>query len=203
MLGELAAMALVVARAHAAAAVAAANAVEVILADECWQPETGRARALAGSRDAAEAFQKVSRALRLTLMLEKATADFVRDLRLGIEKKVVAATPRNICEIRREDVSSDSVHERRADRRSDAAAERLVDIERTDVLPRLAFRETVDRICADLGADVDWNAWKIAPPEPAAEIPDASPDWSEAFVRHPSRGCGLPDAADREAALPP
>ncbi len=75
---------MVVSRCYAHAAVAASAAVETILADEFWQPETGRARALAGARDAADAFQKVSRSLRLTLRLELETAEAVRDLRAGI-----------------------------------------------------------------------------------------------------------------------
>ena len=84
ILGEVARMAMAVTRGCAAASLAASHAVEVILADEFYQPETGRARALAGAKDAADSFQKVSRALRLTLTLEKTVAEWVRDLRAGV-----------------------------------------------------------------------------------------------------------------------
>ncbi len=56
---------MVVSRAYATASIAAAHAVEEILADEYWQPETGPPQALAGAKDAADSSQKVSRALRL------------------------------------------------------------------------------------------------------------------------------------------
>jgi len=51
---------------------AAAGADEEILSDKLWQPETGQARALAGAKNAAEAFHKAARALRLTLALGNA-----------------------------------------------------------------------------------------------------------------------------------
>ena len=182
MLGELAQMAMVVSRAHAAAAVAAAHAVEVILADEHWQPETGRARALAGAKDAAESFRKVSRALRLTLMLEKTVAEAVRDICAGII--AVTAPPKDAG---RAPVFLETTPDRRGpagsgrgDRESDVErpdrdTERLVDIERPDILPRAPFRETVDRIGADLGAGVDWNAWTVARPEPTDDTPLPGP----------------------------
>ena len=53
LLGELAEMTIVVARSYAHAAVAAAAAVEAVVADEYYQSETERARALAGAKDAA------------------------------------------------------------------------------------------------------------------------------------------------------
>ena len=84
VLREVAEIAMEVTRGFGSSAIAAAHAAEVILADEIWQPETGRARALAGSKDAAEAFHKVTRALRLTLALERATVEALRDLRNGV-----------------------------------------------------------------------------------------------------------------------
>ncbi len=181
MLGELAQMAMVVARAYAASAVAAAHAVEVILADEFWQPETGRARALAGSRDAAEAFQKVSRALRLTLVLEKTTAETIRDLRAGVvrEPRVTAAVdPAH----RDRSIAAGSIREEPGDPAPNfdgrgPDTERLHDIERPDRPLRGSFQDSVSGLCADIGVAPDWDGWRIGAPEarcrPRAEDPTA------------------------------
>lgn len=186
MLGELAQMAMVVTRANAAASVAAGHAVEVILADEFWQPETGRARALAGAKDAADSFQKVSRALRLTLRLEMAAAEAVRDIRAGL---ITHTAPRNAGEmpadladtsVRRDRAGADSDGRDTDAGRGDSTAERLVDIERPDTLPQTPFRATVDRICSDLNAPVDWTTWKVGPPIlEYAGLQPKPPGWSE------------------------
>ena len=83
MLGELAEIAMGVSRAFSSSAVASAKAAEAILADEYFVPEVGRARAC-GAKDAAESFQKAARAVRLTLKLEMAVAETLRDIRAGI-----------------------------------------------------------------------------------------------------------------------
>ncbi len=83
MLGELAEMAMTTARAFTASAVASAKAAEAILDDKYFVPEVGRANAC-GAKDAAESLQKVTRAVRLTLMLEMKVAEIVRDIRAGV-----------------------------------------------------------------------------------------------------------------------
>ena len=83
LLGELAEIVMVAARAFGSSAVAAAEAEKMILAEECFVPEVGRARAC-GARDAAESLQKVARAARLTMKLQMTVAEIVRDIRAGV-----------------------------------------------------------------------------------------------------------------------
>ena len=52
------------------------------MSEPWFTPEVGRARAC-GAKDASDSFHKVTRALRLTFMLQKTVADTVRDLRGG------------------------------------------------------------------------------------------------------------------------
>ena len=191
MLGELAQMALVTCRAHAAADVAAAHAVEEIMADDYWQPETGRARALAGAKDAADAFQKVSRALRLTLKLEIIAAETARDIRVGIVTHT--AQPHSAGEDagalavsaegqpdRRRPAGSDPADRDADPSRSETDTEHLVEFERPDVLPRTPFCQTVNRIRAELNTPVDWSAWKVGSPElQYTGLQPKPPGWSE------------------------
>jgi hypothetical protein len=95
LLAEVGEIAMEVTRALGRSAVTAGKEVEEVLATDAWHPETARARALAGSKDAADAFAKVTRALRLTFALEKMTAEQLRDLRSGVlpERKATASAP--------------------------------------------------------------------------------------------------------------
>ncbi len=161
LLEELAQIGMVVTRAQAHAAAAAAHAVEVILADELWQPETGRALALAGSKHAADAYQGVVRSLRLTLLLEKATtltADAVRagtfvspnvaGLILDLDRPLaVAAGPA---------ATGDDAPVAAGE----PGAERG-EFERAERLPAAGFRVTVNGLCEEIGADADWANWSI------------------------------------------
>ena len=175
MLGELAQMAMAASRAFTASANASAKAAEAILDDEYFMPEVGRARAC-GAKDAAESLQKVTRAVRLTLVLEMKVAEIVRDIRTGVvtyiggapvRKDAGAPTdgPRSFS--RSAGVPAGSCSDDR-DRR-DRDAERLFDIERPDILPRAPYRDTVDQISADFGATVDWSAWRVRRPSPDYE----------------------------------
>jgi hypothetical protein len=215
MLSELAQMVMVASRAHTAASVAAAHAVEVILADEYWQPETGRARALAGSKDAADALQKVSRALRLTLKLEMAAAETLRDIRAGIvthtappktagETSPIQNDVQNALQDGRGPAGSFSGDRETETTRAETNTERLVEIDRPDVLPRTPFHETVHRICAEVGAPVDWAGWKVGPPiiEYRALQP-RPPGWSECRPPASYTRCLERDPADSGPARPP
>jgi hypothetical protein len=173
MLREVGQIALAVTRAFGDSASASAETAKGILADQFFIPEVGRANAC-GAKDAAESFQKVTRALRLTMMLERTTVEWLRDIRAGI----VAPAPRakdagetsavqSDLQERRRDGGSCSDEGDHAFGRRERDAERLVDIERPDVLPRAPFNHSVDRICDDLGAAIDWKAWKVRPPEHA------------------------------------
>ena len=204
MLAEAAQMALVVSRGFAAAALAAANAVEIILDDEIWQPETGRARALAGAKDAAEAFQKVSRSLRLTLTLEMKTAELLRDLRAGIVSKTIAKhggeTPADhetpVAVDRRRPAGSCSSEGAVDLDKSERDFERLVEFDRPDRLPNAPFRQTVDQICDDIGVAPDWKNWKIGRPKLQYRPLEARPPgWSECRPRGalaPDQGLAAP-----------
>ena len=165
LLGELAEMAMVVSRAYAHAAVAAAGAVEAILADEFYQPETGRARALAGARDAAESFQKVSRSLRLTLALQTTVVDALRDMRAGVYRPRIPAARRNLSldpagdapvvapATRVEAEISDAAAR---SERADSSRERLVEFDRPDTAD--GFRIVVNGVRARIGHATDWTA---------------------------------------------
>ena len=165
LLREVAEVAMEVTRALGASAVAAGKAVEEVLGDKVWQPETGRARALAGAKDAAEAFHKAARALRLTLALEKATAETLRDLRAGVVPQAnatpaPAATPRDALRDKVRDLLTDAIADA-ADvtptrEMSDDLNERLAEFDRFGPLLLRPLREVVEQICADIRLAPDW-----------------------------------------------
>ncbi len=217
MLGELAEMAMTAARAFTASATASAKAAEAILDDKYFMPEVGRANAC-GAKDAAESLQKVTRAVRLTLMLEMKVAEIARDIRAGIVtysggvsfRKDAGGTPADQDGLRvRQSLSRPSSGELAGscsdDRdRHECDAERLIDIERLDILPRAAFRETVDRICADIGAVVDWSTWQVESADVRYEPPQPKPPgWSECRPPGVVQQSDRLDPEDREAVLPP
>ena len=175
MLGELAEMAMAAARAFTGSAIASARAEEAVLADEAFVPEVGRARAC-GAKAAAESFQKAARAVRLTLMLEMNLAEIVRDIRAGGVTYLGGVAVRKDSGLDAGARTDDGDRDRRS---RDARTERLVDVERPDTLPRAPFRDTVEHICGEVGVAVDWTAWRLTPPEPAADasltLPARSP----------------------------
>ena len=170
LLAEVGEIAMEVTRALGASATAAAREVEVILSGEKWDPETARARALAGSKDAADAFQKVTRALRLTLALEKATAETLRDLRAGVlpERKtatpaarsqapgggaIPAASPRDALRETLRDLVTDAIAAADitpARELSHDLNERLTEADRFGPLLKRPLREVVEHICAEI-----------------------------------------------------
>jgi hypothetical protein len=176
ILAELSDLGMEAARAFTTSAVASAKAAETILEQEYFMPEVGRARAC-GAKDAAESFQKVSRSIRLTLMLEMNVGEIARDIRAGVvtyiggiaHRKTDGAETGAAAEARRLIGPSDGVFTGLADDRDtdlrsrDSNTERLYDYERPDRLPRAPLRETVEQICDDLGATVDWNRWTLHP----------------------------------------
>ena len=193
VLGELVQMGLEVARGQAAAALAASHAVEVILDDEIWQPETGRARALAGSKDAAEAFQKVSRALRLTLALELSTAETLGELRAGVFRprerdKDAGGTPAVLAGVMqlegRRPAGTGSSGDASDAERCGTDAEHLVEYDRPDRLPGGTFVQTIDHLCADLGVTLDWKAWAAEKPSLTYRpLQPRPPGWTECRPR--------------------
>jgi hypothetical protein len=180
VLNELVEMTIVVSRAYAHAAVAAAAAVEAVVADEFYQPETARARALTGARDAADSYQKVTRSLRLTLVLQTSVADDLRDRRLGIvsereamrapvgrpnvQPSEAAATP--LAERRDRDASCLATLERIGAERERAEFDRP---DRTDRPYPSGFTATVNGVRADIGGPVDWRSVNLDRMAPAYE----------------------------------
>ena len=200
ILAELSALGMEAARAFTTSAIASAKTAEVILKEDWFVPEVGRARAC-GAKEAAESFQKVSRSVRLTLVLEMNVAEIARDVRAGIvtyiggiaHRKSAGETPS--IQNERADSRSSSSDERDTDRRSrDANTERLYEYERPDILPQETFRETVERICDDLGAAIDWASGTIAAPD----IEEDSGEETTAAAPH-----DRPDRAKQEVALSP
>jgi len=211
VLGELAQMGLEVSRSHAAAALAAAHAVEVIL-DEDWQADTARALALAGSRNAAEAFQKVSRALRLTLVLEMKMAECIRDLRAGVapiagskqsraDQRAFGFEPHKSTDFQPIESGDPADAKPSCDSR-DSGVERLVDIERPDRIQRGTFRDVVDQICADLAIVPDWESYGRGRPALRYESL-RSPVATRAKVHSQAESFTGPDSVADLSAHPP
>ncbi len=201
MLGELAEIGMEVSRAFASSSIAASRAVEAIVSEDYFMPETGRARGC-GAKDAADAFQKVSRSLRLTLMLEKTTAEAVRDMRVGIvpaqpDRTVAAASsnPRRIVMTDEPDTAAASARPGADGEGKSAREERLggdrewAEVERPEVLPRGLYTAIVDSLAADVGVAIDWDADAVRAPN------------SEGVFAPPPRDPPVP--ADREPALAP
>jgi hypothetical protein len=200
-LRELVEIAMTAARAFGESAVAAAGAEKTILGEEWFTPEVGRARAC-GAKDAAESIQKVTRSARLSMKLEMAVAEIVRDIRAGIvthstpakcnageapgsEAGAGSGAPADRAESLRRSAgipAGPGSPDRDTDwTRQDADTERLDEFDRPETLPRAPLRETLEPICADLDVAIDWAAWKIKPPDPGPEASlSLAPDPSEA-----------------------
>jgi hypothetical protein len=187
-LRELVEIAMVAARAFGDSAVAAAGAEKMILGQEWFTPEVGRARAC-GAKDAAESIQKVTRSARLSMKLEMDVAEIVRDIKAGIVTHSQSAIARcNAGEapgswagagsgspverarrlLQSAGVRAGSCSEGKDSdwTRQETNTERLVEFERPEILPRAAILEAVDTPFADAASTVDWKAWKIQPPKP-------------------------------------
>ena len=201
LLGELAAIAMAAARAFGESAVAAAEAEKMILAEDCFVPEVGRARAC-GAKDAADSLQKVSRAVRLTMKLEMAVAEIVRDLRAGIvpvrrDEAASAGDSRRIVIGEEIDAAAPRSAPDADDDGSPAPEERLygdrerIEFDRAECLPRGAYPALVKTLAADVGAAIDW---------PAAAVRTRGPAPREAAVLV---AADRPFSAKREAALSP
>jgi hypothetical protein len=175
LLGELVELAMQVSRAYAASAIAAAEAEAKIVSEPWFTPEVGRARAC-GAKEASASFDKVTRALRLTCMLQKTVAETVRDLRAGIvaaPKAAASARDEKPARIVIDETAAapaprrDTDDEGRAARveRPGGERERLFDVERRDRLPRGAYCKIVDDLAADIGATVDWDSATVSAPD--------------------------------------
>ncbi|MEO8926586.1 MAG: hypothetical protein ABI306_05425 [Caulobacteraceae bacterium] len=172
MLEELARIGMDLARALGRRAEAEAEA-----AGEAVDAVPNAAPQPATQRDPADAFQRISRAIRLTLALEMRTDETLRALQAGeataeaarreaairraeaaktrcrqaVEEKVRAVVSHAITAEIEGDEALDACHE--------ALDERLEDDESYEDLADKPLRQTVERLCADLGLSPDWSAW--------------------------------------------
>jgi hypothetical protein len=164
-------------------------------------PAESAAPETSATNDPAGAFVRLSRAIRLTLALEARTDEALRALRAGVvterETRRLEAGRRAAADVaarrktHRERVQS-LVMEAAEREIEDGEAlfgvfaaleERLEEDEAYQDLERLPWRETVERLCADLQLTPDWSRWEGEgwTPEPPFFRPPAS------VWRHPRR----------------
>lgn len=175
---------------------------------------TGDAAAEAASgrrRDPAEAFAGLSRAIRLTLMLEERTDQALRDLKAGL------GAARQETRERAAKAAADATDRRRAHRKArvtnlvmEVAHERIADeahLERFDreFEERLLMdddswadderplRQVVGEICAFFGLAPDWRRWTGA----GWSAPDRPPAWPWTVVSKNGRGAAPARAGPR------
>jgi hypothetical protein len=163
--------------------------------------EASASRATPSAPDPADAFARISRAIRLTLALEARTDEALRALRAGVaaecevrrdqarRRAMTEAVERN--QARRDTVERLVIEAAEREIEDDAALGGLLEAleERLDDdavyfhLDRLPLRETVEQLCADLQLTPDWSQWggEGWTPNPPFHRPAAS------IWRHPSR----------------
>lgn len=120
-------------------------------------------------RDPAAAFAQVSRAIRLTLNLEAKTEAELNDWRAGGDRRSKAQQARveALGEARKEQarrsvvsvITDESRDDVEFDNLWEALEERLEQDEGYDECGHRPLRETVERLCADLGLTPDWEQW--------------------------------------------
>jgi hypothetical protein len=187
MIEELAEIGMDLARGLHRRALAAADPAEPAAADTPETPKTSSARraAIPGD-DPAEAFARLSRAVRLSLALHARTDEALRALRAGVaverEARRVEAGRRAAVEAEARSKSHRDTVERlvieAAEREvedddslgdvMDALEKRLEEDEAYWDLDQMPLREAVERLCADLELNPDWSQWGDAgwPPKP-------------------------------------
>ena len=165
-------------------------------------------------RDPADAFQRLSRSVRLTVALEARVAEALRALIAG-EVAAVETTARHADKARakhretaQERVIGLVTHVMRAEIDNkevlydcqEALEERLEEDEAYESYAERPLRETVERLCADLGLSPDWSLWPddgceegwALPPSPRRpphsifNQPRRTPYWlDQATAEHP------------------
>ena len=187
LLEELSEIGMDLARALCREALAAANPAESAAAETAADvADLAAAPTATGTRDPANAFARISRAIRLTLALEARTDEALRDLRAGVaaeaEAQRVVARDRAAAEAQARRKSHRDTVERlvteAAEREiedddslgavMEALEERLEEDEAYWDLDQMPLREAVERLCADLELNPDWSQWGDAgwPPKP-------------------------------------
>jgi hypothetical protein len=211
-------LAMEAARAGGALVVATAEAAAKLVAekDGAWACESDKAYAVRGSREAADAFTRITRALRLTMALETATAERLRDLRAGVihaRQDRASGGPTRPAML---DPFREKVRERVADAIAEAAAddgdvdpaldlahdlrERLTETDRFGPLLNRPLVEVVGLICADIGVTPDWSRWNSA--GWTAETRTSNKDWASVGRPNPERAEERRQAAEALADPP-
>jgi hypothetical protein len=123
----------------------------------------------APAKDPAAVFAPLSRAIRLTLALEARTDQDLRDLKAGVSRarKEARAKAAHDCGAREQQVRALvlNVAERECesleafDELEEALQERLDYDEAYDEAGQRPVRQTVERLCKDLGLTPDWSRW--------------------------------------------
>ncbi|HEX4739700.1 MAG TPA: hypothetical protein VH353_00025 [Caulobacteraceae bacterium] len=157
--------------------------------------------ATAEAPDPANAFARLSRAIRLTVALEARTDEALRALRAGVAAEGEASRDQARRRATAEALTRNKARRDTVERLVIEAAEREIEDdealcgvfqaldERLDDdavyfhLDRLPLRETVERLCADLELTPDWSRWEGEGWTPQA--PFARP--AASIWRHPSR----------------
>jgi hypothetical protein len=192
LLEELSEIGMELARALCREALAAANPAESAAAETAADvADLAAAPTATGTRDPANAFARISRAIRLTLALEARTDEALRDLRAGVvaerEARRVEAGRRAAIEAEARSKARRDTVERlvteAAEREiedddslgavMEALEERLEEDEAYWDLDRMPLREAVERLCADLELTPDWSQWDGEgwPPKPPFSRP--------------------------------
>jgi hypothetical protein len=215
LLQELTDIGMNLARALERQALAAADPTDPAAPDAT---EASASRATPSAPDPADAFARLSRAIRLTLALEARTDEALRALRAGVaaecevrrdqarRRAMTEAVERN--KARRDTVERLVIEAAEREIEDDAAMcgvfealeERLDDDAVYFHLDRLPLRETVEQLCADLELTPDWSRWEGEgwTPDPPFHRPAAS------IWRHPSRKpLRSLDESSRPAGVPP
>jgi hypothetical protein len=156
-----------------------------------------------GHRDAADAFHSVTRALRLTMALETATAERLSDLRAGVGKRrgetgggAAAPAPADpaqpaedadslasmgvyrdtVRELVSEAIAAEVADESLAREMRGQLRERLSERDLFGPLMYRPLREVVARICDDIGLAPDWSQW-TGDGWSVEYTPPRGPDW--------------------------
>jgi hypothetical protein len=153
------------------------GAAEEPAGDEAAADEAANPKSRAKPVDPTDAFARISRAVRLTLALEAKTDEALRDLKAGVvrereDARVKAAERDRVASIKRSEeyvdlvpalvaraVDAEIEDPKARETLYEALHERLDEDEAYDGFVERPLRETVERLCHDLGLNPDWSRW--------------------------------------------
>ena len=167
-------------------------------------------------RDPADAFQRLSRAVRLTLVLEARVAEALRALLAGEvataetrHADTARARRRDTAPARVVDLVTQAMRAEIDDKEAlydcrEALEERLDEDEAYERYSDRPLRETVERLCADLGLTPDWSLWTEDGGDEGWAFPPSPPRPAHSVFNQPRRALFWRDRATAEdPPLPP